>query len=86
MLKIINTAYPDWLNSFLSVYESIGSVTRQQINLVIPFSKNATGAATFAVTGPKKWNSRPFNITSTASHASFQSKLRNFIVSYFNCS
>ncbi len=86
MFKIINNAYPDWLYSFLAVHESTASVTRQQKNLVVPLYKTDTGARAFAVTGPKTWNSLPSNITSIISHASFKSKLRNFILGDFNCS
>ncbi|RUM30450.1 MAG: hypothetical protein DSY42_04590 [Aquifex sp.] len=84
MFKVINNVYPDWLYSFLTVHDSTASVTRQQNNLVVPYSKTETGARAFTVTGPKTWNSLPFNITSTTSHASFKSKLRNFILNDLN--
>ena len=84
MFKIINNVYPDWLYSFPTVHDSTASVTRQQNNLIVPRSKTDTGARAFAVTGPKLWNSLPFNITSTTSHGSFKSKLRNFILSDLN--
>ncbi len=86
MFKMINNAYFDWLYTFLTVHETTASVTRQQKNLVIPCFNTDTGARAFAVTGPKTWNSLPFNITSTTSHASYKSKLRNFIIGGFNCS
>ncbi len=86
MFEIISNAYPDWLYSSLTVHESTASVTKQQKNLVVPRSKTDTGARAFPVTGPKTWNSLPFNITSTTSHASFKSNFRNFILGGFNCS
>ncbi len=86
MFKIINNTYPDWLYMFLTVHDSTASVTKQQKNFVFPHSKTDTGARAFAVTGPKTWNSLPFNVTSTTSHASFKSKPRNFILGGFYCS
>ncbi len=86
MFKIINNVYPDCLYSLLTVLDNTVSVTGQQDKLVVPHSKTDTGAKAFADTGPKAWNSLPLNITSTITHASFKSIVRNYILSDLNCS
>ena len=84
MYKSLNSLYPEWLHFFPTVHNTTNSVTRQQNNLAITKTNTDTGARAFSISGPRKWNSLPDNISNASTLSDFRHKLFAYILQKWN--
>ncbi len=81
IVKTMHGTYPEWLLSFKTVNEAMGSITRQNNILYVPRIRTDSGARSLAVLGPKLWNELPTCIKEASNPQVFRRRLKNYLLS-----